>query len=267
MPIAGDLRYPILLVEVDAIPAATAAQLTRLEPGRITILGGTAVIGADVEAMAADYTDGPVDRIAGANRYETAAALVEEFMGATSFAQDGDVVAYIATGDSFADSLSLGPVAVVTGGPLLLVQQDAVPDATAAALASLSPDRIVIVGGEAVVSAGVAEALTAFTDGPVDRWAGPNRYATAAAVSSQGFPGATSTVYMATGSDYPDALAGGVAAGMDRAPLLVVQQDCVPAEVLAEIERLGATNVVVLGGPNAVSDAAAALTPCSGDAG
>ena len=43
--------------------------------------------------------------------------------------------------------------------------------------------------------------------------------------------------------------------------------DALRAEVLAEIERLGATNVVVLGGPNAVSDAAAALTPCSGDAG
>jgi putative cell wall-binding protein len=48
------------------------------------------------------------------------------------------------------------------------------------------------------------------------------------------------------------------------APLLLTSHDCVPASSLAELTRLGVTNIVVLGGTSAVSDAAASLTPCSG---
>jgi hypothetical protein len=68
-------------------------------------------------------------------------------------------------------------------------------------------------------------------------------------------------VYLATGQDFPDALAGASAAGRAEAPLLLTGPGCVPAATRAEIDRLRPSEVVVLGGTASLSDAALS-TPC-----
>lgn len=66
-------RGPILLVTRDSVPGATATELSRLGPDLIVVVGGTAVISPSVESQLRSWA--PVTRIAGANRYETAAAV------------------------------------------------------------------------------------------------------------------------------------------------------------------------------------------------
>lgn len=67
---------PVLLVQQDSIPTATMNELTRLQPSRIFITGGTAVVSAGVEAQLNALAWNPdVERIGGANRFETAALL------------------------------------------------------------------------------------------------------------------------------------------------------------------------------------------------
>jgi putative cell wall-binding protein len=83
-------------------------------------------------------------------------------------------------------------------------------------------------------------------------------------ISLHTYPQGATTAYLASGTNYPDALAGAPVAARAGAPLLLTSHDCVPASSLAELTRLGVTNIVVLGGTSAVSDAAASLTPCSG---
>jgi len=73
-PAAALVKAPILLVARDHIPAETATELTRLHPFAIIIIGGTAVVSADVETQLESYATS-VTRIAGANRYDTAAKL------------------------------------------------------------------------------------------------------------------------------------------------------------------------------------------------
>ncbi|MEA3501525.1 MAG: cell wall-binding repeat-containing protein [Actinomycetota bacterium] len=73
-PAAAIVKGPILLVSKNAIPVATKAELVRLAPGKIIIVGGTAVVSASVANGLKAYA-GSVVRIAGANRYETAAKL------------------------------------------------------------------------------------------------------------------------------------------------------------------------------------------------
>ena len=70
---AGVNSGPVLLTKKDSLPAVTIAELQRLHPKQIYIAGGTAVISAAVEAQLATY--GPVTRLAGADRYATAAAI------------------------------------------------------------------------------------------------------------------------------------------------------------------------------------------------
>jgi hypothetical protein len=67
---------PVLLVQQNSVPAPTLAELNRLQPPDIVIVGGTAVISNGVKATLEGLGWGPtVTRIAGANRYDTAAAL------------------------------------------------------------------------------------------------------------------------------------------------------------------------------------------------
>jgi hypothetical protein len=67
---------PVLLVQQNSVPAPTLTELNRLQPPKIVIVGGTAVISNGVEATLEALGWGPtVTRIAGANRYDTAAQL------------------------------------------------------------------------------------------------------------------------------------------------------------------------------------------------
>ena len=70
----------------------------------------------------------------------------------------------------------------------------------------------------------------------MNRVAGPDRYATAAAISSVFF-GASQSIYLATGTNYPDALAAVPGAGRAGSPLLLVRGSVVPAPVTAELMR------------------------------
>ena len=84
------------------------------------------------------------------------------------------------------------------------------------------------------------------------RVAGDDRYGTALDASQEAFP-AADTVVIATGANWPDALGGSALAGATHAPLLLTRPDYLPGTVRAEIERLGATKVYILGGTAAVN--------------
>ena len=96
-------------------------------------------------------------------------------------------VVYVATGENFPDALGAGPAAAIVKGPILLVSLNAIPGETAAELTRLGPDKIIIVGGTAVVSASVEAGLAAYA-GTVERIAGANRYDTAAKLSAATYP-------------------------------------------------------------------------------
>ncbi len=84
------------------------------------------------------------------------------------------------------------------------------------------------------------------------RVSGTNRYKTGVEASKLAFPDGARTVVIATGANWPDALGGSALAGAAGGPLLLTATAALPAEVSAEIARLGATNAYILGGPTAV---------------
>jgi hypothetical protein len=73
-PAGGVESAPVLLVSKNSIPDATKAELARLQPNEIHIVGGTAVISTSVEQQLGAYA-AHIVRLAGANRYETAAEV------------------------------------------------------------------------------------------------------------------------------------------------------------------------------------------------
>ena len=86
-PLAAANGAPILLVTTNPpIPPAIAAELERLDPERVVIVGGTGVISQAMEdAVAALLPNATVDRLAGGDRYITSALLSESVFPITGF--------------------------------------------------------------------------------------------------------------------------------------------------------------------------------------
>lgn len=191
-----------------------------------------------------------VERISGDDRYGTAAAASRAWGANTG-------VVYVVSGRDYPDALTAAARAGVYDAPVLLTRPDAIPGPTRAALQRLAPARIVVVGGSNAVSPGVEQALRELTrNRDVTRVGGHNRYATAAAMASY-YPTGRARVYLASGEDFPDALAGAALAGHEHLPLLLTRQDRLDQPTIDQLRRLGAQEVVVLGGPNAISEAVA----------
>lgn len=187
----------------------------------------------------------PAVRVSGADRYATSAAV-----SADAFSSSGTV--YVASGSTFPDALAGSAAAATASAPMLLVTRDGVPASVAGELARLRPERIVLLGGEGTVSAGVEQALGAHAS-QVTRVAGADRFATAANASRSAFSSAQ-TVFVASGSTHADALSGSAAAAAAKAPVLLVTADGVPGATATELQRLAPRSIVVLGGTGSVSD-------------
>ena len=95
---------------------------------------------------------------------------------------------------------------------------------------------------------------TKTTKNAIQRLAGASRYETAVEISKAGFPDGSDTVVLAYGLNYADALAGMSLAKNMNAPILLTNLKTLPAETLAEIKRLKAKNVIILGGTGAVGE-------------
>jgi len=84
---------------------------------------------------------------------------------------------------------------------------------------------------------------------------GADRIETAIAAAALAFPGGADTVIIATASKWPDALGGSALAGALDAPILLTQSTGLSSALAAEIVRMGASRVIVLGGESAVGGA------------
>lgn len=250
---AAARKGPVLLVGTDDVPDVVQAELDRLDPARIWVLGGSAAISDTVvDDLAASGAD--VRRLAGPDRYSTSAVV-----SAHGFSPGVDV-AYLGTGAGFPDALGAGAAAGHQGGPVLLTARDALPGSVAAELARLQPRRVVVLGGAAIVTDTVVDAVRAATGTEVVRIGGSTRYATSATVVSDAFSIGVPAVLVATGESFPDALAGGAAAAaLDSPVLLVPPSGPLPATTVEELRRLRPGAVIALGGtgalPQAVVDA------------
>jgi putative cell wall-binding protein len=190
--------------------------------------------------------DGTIRR-SGADRYETAVAVT-----AATWVGPVDRV-YIATGRDFPDALAAGAAAARTGSPVLLTDATSLPAVIAGELVRLAPREIIVVGGARAVTDGVLARLRLHA--PTRRIAGGNRFATAAETSTDAFAGPVPVAYVAAGGNFPDALAGGPAAGVHGGPLLLTATTSLPDATAAALRRLQPARIVVLGNRGAVADA------------
>jgi putative cell wall-binding protein len=248
---------PLLLTLSDRLPGSVLTELQRLAPKRVVIVGGLNSVSSAVEAdVRANAPDAEVLRIAGADRYEVSRNLVQY-----AFAGEQMSRLYVATGATFPDALSASSAAGSAGGAVLLVngRTPNLDPAVGQAIAALNPQQIVVAGGPNSVPESVKNDLASFAS--TSRVGGADRYEASVNINALAFP-AASRVFLATGSTFADALAGGVLAGSLSAPLFVVPGTCVTQGIADQVNGYGATQRIILGGPNSVSDAVASMYVC-----
>jgi hypothetical protein len=190
-----------------------------------------------------------VERISGASRFDTAIATSQD-----QFPVSGSASAVVLTrADTYPDALAGVPLAAKVGGPLLLTSSNTLSAAVQAEIVRVLPagGPVYILGGTAAVSAAVATTITGLGF-VVHRLAGANRFATAVAVA--GALGNPTTVFEATGLNFPDALAGGPAAIEAGAAILLTNGSVPAAETTAYLTAHTGGSHYALGGPAAAAD-------------
>lgn len=249
---AGAVQAPILLTAKDSVPVETMQALQEIDPQIVFIVGGTSAVSTQVENHVFANISGDVVRISGSDRYSTAAAISEAFWESGI----GGTV-YLATGQNFPDALAAGPAAGYDWAPMLLTGRDALPAATAAELDRLDPDRVVVVGGTGAVSDAVLAEAAQYARLGAERRSGADRYETAVSVGGPVFTFENVLeVILATGTNYPDALAAGPAAYWWDGPVLLMRPTCAPYVVQDRIAELEPWYLTIAGGTSAIAEGA-----------
>ncbi|KUP04445.1 hypothetical protein Q75_15440 [Bacillus coahuilensis p1.1.43] len=226
---------PILLTDKTKLPSQVKSEISRLGAKNAYILGGTAVISPEVEKQLSSLGLN-VTRIAGKDRFDTAVKIADIVGGKEA------VVAY---GGNFPDSLSIASYAGSNGSPILLVDNNSISSTTKEMLEDYQTTTVV--GGTKVVGESVVNNLNNAT-----RVAGSNRYDTSVKIADKYF-GNSDEAILATGQAFADALTGSILAANKGVPVLLVESDSVPKEVMSYIEKKSIDDVTIIGGNNTVS--------------
>lgn len=215
-----------------------------------------------------------VERVAGADRYSTSVAVAARVGGGSVVGLDRLIVV---SGESFPDGLAASGLAgfLDRGGrsgrtAVVLSRRQALPEVVRDAIAAsgVPASQIVVVGGAAAVSDVVQAAVAAAAgwDGaganPVVRIGGEDRYGTAAAIvdyvtaaAGGSLPESYRTVLVASGAQFPDALAAGALAYRNGHLLVLSPRAGAPQVTLDAVAQLNANCALLVGGAAALASA------------
>jgi Tol biopolymer transport system component/putative cell wall-binding protein len=257
--LAGAYDCPILLTLTSVLPDAVVNELGRLGADDAIILGGEGAVAPGVAtALTTTLGEGHVTRLGGPDRYATADLIARAVEDRVGDAYDG--TCFVATGSNFPDALAGSPLAAAGPWPILLAPATGMTPASLATMDDIGATDVLVLGGTGVVSQAIEDGLAAHVTGDVTRLAGPTRYETAVAVATHGVEDAFlrwNEVALATGENFPDALAGGPLQGRSGSVMLLTHTATLtPSTSTALDEHKDAIATVrFLGGAGAVSQA------------
>ena len=208
---------PILLNPTNKLDSRVAAEIKRLGADEVIIVGGQNSVSEKVrEDLKAFDADKNVERIAGADRYETSEMVAKRVVGITGKKNTG----VVASGQVFPDALSVGTFASREGYPILLVKKDMVPDQVERAISDLEIKKTYIAGGTNTIS----KATEAKLPSVVERMAGKDRYETSVAIAKSKFKD-SKDAFIASGEEFADALVISPVSGKYNRPTLLASRN------------------------------------------
>jgi putative cell wall-binding protein len=181
-------------------------------------------------------------RIAGSGRYETAVEISKK-----GWPNGADTV-ILARGDLFPDALAGAPLAYKLDGPILLTSSKKLPSSTKQEIKRLKAKKVIILGGSKAILDSVKKEILDMNI-KVERIAGSDRYGTSVEIAKR-LGASKEKAIIATGKDFPDALAIAPYAAENQYPILLTETDKLPAGVKSFLN--GYKSTIVIGGKKAI---------------
>jgi putative cell wall-binding protein len=249
--LAKKLNAPILLSGKDDLENQSAVEYVEShlsKSGKIYILGDEGYINESIiiTLKSLGYTN--IKLLPDGEKYGSIKAINDELNP-----QEGTPVV-IASGNGFADGLSISAVAASKGYPIILSDVDNLPLEAEETIKKIKPSQIYIIGGTGSISDNVKETLqglTGLSQDKIVRIGGEDRYSTSINIAKY-FKMDGTTVTLSSGEDFPDALAGSILAAKLNAPVILVSDSNNDQEKFIESGQY--TNQIVFGGTSSVSD-------------
>ncbi len=197
-----------------------------------------------------------VERVYGLNRYQTSVEISKK--GWTN----SDYVV-LATGANFPDALASIPLSYAYSAPILLTYKDKLPQDVEDEIKRLQSKSALIIGGTSAISECVAYKLSSLGLTVTRIW-GLNRYETAANIArklKEKIGNLSGKALVASGENYPDALASSAFAAYLKMPILLVSKDSIPFSTLQVLSELKINETIVIGGEGVISSSVLSSLP------
>ena len=236
---------PTLLVEKDSIMDEVLQEIKRLNPTQIIIAGGKTVISEKVEDQIKELGI-KQQRIAGADRFETAVKLGEQVRANSTNKKEIILV----NGFNNIDALTAGSLASKLNIPILLTQSDQLNETTKKAIKEWGIEKVTIIGGKTQVSETIKETLQ--NEGlKVDRLAGRTRVDTALEVAKAVNETADKVIF-ANKTAYPDALLAPYLSKAKNAPIVLIGNDEASVSVKQYLRDNKIKECIIIGGEKSI---------------
>lgn len=201
----------------------------------------------EIEKSTADTTNENVQRISGENRVQTSIEVSKKMF------KEGTNKVVLANQDNYSDVLTAAPFAKANNASLLYISSNSISKEVMSEIARLKAKEITIIGGEKSVDEGLKKELEK-RNFKVDRLSGSDRYKTSAKIAAKLIGDKTTTLEIASGENYADALSLNNAAEKDKAPILLVRVNAIDKSVEDVIKSSKASLINIAGGEKSVSE-------------
>ncbi|QXE19809.1 cell wall-binding repeat-containing protein [Clostridium sp. 001] len=251
--LSKQLNAPILLVDKSLSDSQDSINYIRDHldvSGTVYVLGGYASVSDEYINYIKSLGFNNIKRLGGKNRFETNKVIVENM----NVSKGTPLV--VVNGSNFPDALSISSIAGMKGYPIILSNTDTLPDEVKEKISTISPSSVYIIGGQGALSDNIISEIkkldTTIEDGNIIRIWGKNRYETSLNICKY-FNLDSSTVVIANGENFPDALSGSALAAKLQAPILLTDGKNISTQK-EYIDTTKYTDEIILGGSGAVSE-------------
>ncbi|MEG0249909.1 MAG: cell wall-binding repeat-containing protein [Peptostreptococcus sp.] len=233
--LANATNSRILLVDNGKIDKKTLAEIERVSPEKIYILGGEKSVPKEIESVLSNKYNN-IDRISGRNRYETSMKIAEKISEIVEIKE-------VAVASNEADLISAS--SYCKGNiPIILIDSK---NPNTDYINSRKEVKKTVFGGEKSVNADTYKKI-----GASSRISGNNRYTTAIEVAK--LNPENTKAYVASGENIIDALTLGPLANQDNANIILSRKIGLSKETIPYVENRYKENITIVGGNNSVPD-------------
>ena len=244
-PFAKANNASLLYVSSNSISKEVMSEIARLKAKEITIIGGEKSVDEGLKKEL-EKRNFKVERLSGADRYKTSAQIAAKLI-------DGKTTTLeIASGENYADALSLNNAAEKDKAPILLVRVNAIDKSVEDVIKSSKASLINIAGGEKSVSENTKANIKKISNATVNRMGGADRYETSILLAK--YSGAKEVVVVASGEDFADALVAAPFSAQQKGAILLTNKDKLSDNAEKFIKDTKFNKSYVIGGEKSVSE-------------